>query len=138
MPLNKVRVWLALGGILLVLIYGLRFPTARRLVEEEINEKHLNFSPTQVDREVRYEQLRAAVAVAIGAGFIVLGIILKGFPVPITVFCLLLYLIFQAAMFILKPAGLTSGIVLKLLIALALIKAIHAAFIYQREMPDLN
>src|SRR5438552_2893994 len=85
-PLMKVRVWLVVGGVLLILFFGLRLPTARAWVDEELQElkkKNLDLPQAYVEKAVLFEQWRAVLALGMGIVFIGLGIMLKGFPLPI-------------------------------------------------------
>ncbi len=132
-PLLKVRVWLVVAGILLILFFGLRLPTARAWVEDEVRRTQLDLPQAQVDRAVLFEQWRAALSIGLGFIFVALGIMLKDQPLPISVLCLLVYVIFQGAVTFLKPQGVLGVFVGQLLTAIALVMAGISAF---RYLPD--
>jgi hypothetical protein len=132
-PLLKVRVWLVVAGILLVLFFGLRLPTARAWVEDEVRKAQLDLPKAQVDRAVLFEQWRAALSMGLGFIFIALGIMLKDQPLPVAVLCLLVYVIFQGAVTFLKPPGVLGVFIGQILTAIALMMAAISAF---RYLPD--
>jgi hypothetical protein len=132
-PLLKVRVWLVVAGILMILFFGLRLPTARAWVEDEVRRALLDLPKAQVDRAVLFEQWRAALSIGLGFIFIALGIMLKDQPLPVAVLCLLVYFIFQAAVAFLKPPGVLGVVVGQVLTAIALVMAGISAFRYQSD-----
>jgi len=60
----------------------------------------------------------------------VFGLIIKSYPVPITITSLVLYVAANAAIGLLNPASIASGLILKIFIVLGLFKAIKAARAY--------
>src|SRR5579862_8954992 len=87
-PLLKVRLWLVVAGVLLILFFGFRLPTARAWVEDQVRNEHLNLPKAQVDKSVLFEQWRAALCIGLALIWIVLGVLLKEQPMPIVVVCL--------------------------------------------------
>jgi hypothetical protein len=67
----------------------------------------------------------------LGLLFVVFGLIIKQFPVPITVTSLVLYVLATVAFAILSPMTLAQGIIIKVIIIFALFRAIKAARAYQ-------
>ena len=72
-------------------------------------------------------------ALALGVAFVVFGIIVKLFPVPITILSLVLYILSALVFAALNPMSLLAGLLMKVIIIVALSKAIKAAFEYERE-----
>jgi hypothetical protein len=81
--------------------------------------------------------------IAMGLLFVVFGIIIHRFPVPVTVISLVLYLlgtvVTVAILAVSNPAvlaGMTVGLIVRVLIIVALVKAVQAALAYERERQD--
>lgn len=72
-------------------------------------------------------------AALLGLIFVVFGIILKKFPVAITITSLLLYIGATAGFAALAPATLTKGLIVKIFIVIALFRSIKAARAYEAE-----
>ena len=70
----------------------------------------------------------------LGLLFVVFGLIIKKFPVPITIISLVLYVLATAAFALLSPMTLAQGIIMKVIIIFALVRAIKAAYAYQAHM----
>jgi hypothetical protein len=79
-------------------------------------------------------QLIQAVPVGLGVIFIILGVMVKSYPVPMTITGLVLYVLANAIFGLLDPAMLLQGVIIKIIVVVALIKAVQAALAYQREM----
>jgi predicted RND superfamily exporter protein len=85
------------------------------------------------DAAVRAGNLVAAGALALGVLFVVFGIIINHFPVPVTVLSLVLYIGAAAVFGILEPTTLAQGLVIKIIVIVALAKAIQSAIAYEKE-----
>ena len=72
-------------------------------------------------------------AVALGVLFIVFGLIVDKYPVPITITGLVLYVGAAAVFGLISPETLVQGIVIKIIIIAALAKSIQSALAYERE-----
>jgi hypothetical protein len=73
------------------------------------------------------------VAVILGVIFVVCGIIIKAFPVPVTIISLVLYVLAAVGFGILHPPSLAAGLIIKVIIVIALAKAIQSAVAYEKE-----
>ena len=73
-------------------------------------------------------------ALAVGAVFIGLGIMVYRFPVPATVLGLVLYIGGAAIFGFLSPATLVQVAIFKIIVIVALVKSIHTAISYQRSL----
>jgi hypothetical protein len=67
----------------------------------------------------------------LGVVFVIFGLIVKQFPLPITITSLVLYVLATAGFGFLAPETLVQGIIVKVIIVFALIRAIKAARAYQ-------
>ena len=75
----------------------------------------------------------AGARVALGVLFIIFGLMVKMFPVPITIISLVLYVGAVAVNGLLDPMTLMQGIIFKIIIVVLLFKSIQAAIAYQNE-----
>ena len=81
-------------------------------------------------------RLILAIPLALGALFIVLGLMVKSYPVPITILSLVLYVAATLAFAALDPQTIVQGFIFKIIIVVALVKAIQAALAYQRDLSE--
>ena len=112
----------------------------RALVDLEVNQgraKGLQFDPASLAQEsakiLGVVRLIYGASIALGVVLIVLGLLVKQFPVPATVLGLILYIGANAGYAFLNPASLISGIIIKILIVVGLVRAVQAAIAYQKE-----
>jgi len=70
--------------------------------------------------------------IGLGALYIVFGLLIWKFPVPITIIALTIYVGSAVVFAILAPETLLAGIVVKVIIVVALVKAVQAAIAYQK------
>jgi hypothetical protein len=87
---------------------------------------------------IRLAMLIDGTAIGLGVLFIVFGLMLKQFPVPITILSLVLYVGATAVFGLLVPMTLFPGIIFKLIVIVALAKSIQAALAYEREKQSVN
>ena len=142
--LGQTRAILIGIGILTVLVNGFQFAMAEGLVKSEIEkevqkllQQGMVADPAQVkeleDASVRTVRLLRGGLVALGALFIVFGVVVKRFPVPITVVSLVLYVGTAAVFAVLDPSSVAKGLVMKVIVVVLLAKSIQTAIAYQRE-----
>jgi hypothetical protein len=74
------------------------------------------------------------IFVLLGVLFIVLGTLVKRFPVPCTLTALVLYILAALVTAAIDPTTLLQGIIIKVIIVVALFKAVQTAFAYQKEL----
>jgi len=140
--LNAARWILIVIGVLTVVVNAIQMATLREQVQTAINQELRKVGgipdPVKVkeieDRAVRAGNLIGVIMIAMGVLFFVFGLIVKMFPVPVTIISLVLYVGSAAAFAALDPATLAQGVIVKIFIVIALIKAIQAAIAYQKEM----
>jgi hypothetical protein len=70
----------------------------------------------------------------LGVLFVIFGLVVKSYPVPITVASLILYLGTNAALAFLNPMLLAAGFIVKIIIVVGLFRAFKAARAYEREL----
>ena len=137
--LNSARAILVIVGVLTLAANAFMFSNAEREIDDAIGKE---MQPGMViDQEKRAEIINVVRmiyggACALGAIFIVLGILVKKFPVPATILGLILYLGGNAVFALLNPGSLAAGALVKILVIIGLVKAMQAAFAYQKEVNE--
>ncbi|MGA2798829.1 MAG: hypothetical protein ABSE63_14715 [Thermoguttaceae bacterium] len=146
--LNTARGILIVVGILTVLFNLAFFALIESQVNDEIkkqvNELHkkgLQEDPASVaafqSKMIRIAQLFQGGAVALGVVFIILGCLVKKYPVSSTITGMVLYIGSNALFGYLDPETLARGLIIKIIIVFVLAKSIQAAIAYQREQTIL-
>jgi hypothetical protein len=144
--LNETRNILIIIGILTALFNGFMFVNS----ENEVNEVAKN-EIAKVQKQPGMMVDQKAVAefkskvltmvriiygslIALGVLYIIFGLIIHTYPVPISITSLVLYIGANAILGYLDPMTLASGIIWKVIVIVALIKGIQAAISYQSEL----
>jgi hypothetical protein len=142
--LKSARGILLCVGILTVIANVAMGFMSKNIIDKEIDAEiaqvyaqGMEVEPAAVE-EVRESAMRAMwVAVALwcltGVVFIVLGIIVYRFPIPVTITGLVLYVGCIAVSLILDPSTVGKGWIIKALITAGLFKAVQAAIAYEKE-----
>jgi len=149
--LNVARWTLIVIGVITIAVNGYQFVILREEVGK-MNDQTRNMGNAQINqakrREIEGQVSMATIMIGgfvfLGCVFVVLGLLVKTFPVPITIMGLVLYLVGNAATALADPTLVMKGAIIKIFIIIALVKAIQAAMAYQRELnaetysPDLT
>ena len=85
------------------------------------------------DSALRVGYLIGYTVIALGALFILFGLIVKRYPLPITIISLVLYLGATAVFAYLLPETLYAGFIIKIIVIVALAKAVQSAIAYESE-----
>jgi hypothetical protein len=139
--LSTARNVLIAIGVLTILFNAFFLFQVPNQVRMELNQElaRQRIVVNAADRQ-QAEQLMLMVSYAIHGGtillgvvFIVCGLLVKRFPVVVTILSLVLYLASVAVFGVVNPATIPMGLVFKIIVVICLIKAIQSAFAYQRE-----
>ena len=142
--LTNARRILIIIGVLTVVFNGVQWGMVQDQVREAFaaEVKAIEAQGMVVDEEevTRLEATTLSVArlvvgsaIGIGVIFIVLGTMVKKFPVVCTVMGLVLYVGAAAVFGMMDPSTLTRGVFMKVIMVVFLAKAVQAAVVYQRE-----
>jgi hypothetical protein len=141
--IRQARRFLVGAGVLLVLAHAVLFTLAEHTVRSEVDKELKKAGPganvdqaklRQLEAEaVREIQLESGGAIALGAAFIVLGLMVQRFPVPATAVALVAAVAANVILAAHEPATIGRGIVLKVIIVIALVISFRAALAYERE-----
>ncbi len=142
--LNSARSILLFIGLLTLVANGIFFSMAKSMVDKQFDSElaDLRRQGIEIDND-KVEELRAdsiqstklinGVGLAIGVAFIVLGLKVKKYPVPMTITGLVLYLGSAAVFGLIDPTTLARGFIIKILIIVGLFKAVQSAIAYEKE-----
>jgi hypothetical protein len=142
--LNVARGILLFIGILTILVNGISMFAIRGAIEKEVDRELAKQGLSRImadqvklkeleDNAVVIPMLITGSAVLLGVLFVVFGLIVKRYPVPITITSLVLYVAATLLFGVLNPPSLAAGAVIKIVIIVALAKAIQSALAYERE-----
>ncbi len=144
----KVARWiLIVVGILHVLFYGFMYSNAEEEVETVFKQQMRAEGLVVTDqalfdsekaKAVKTVRLIYAVVVALAVGMVICGLLVYKAPVPATMTGLIIYVGMVAAFVYFDASNLYKGIIIKVLVIVALVKAVQAAIAYHREAAALG
>ena len=142
--LKTARGIMIVVGILTVGVNGVLFATTRQRVDHAIQEelKGPKARGFIVDQRILEESRQHAIvlnqvisgsATALGVVFVILGIMVYTYPVPVTVLGLVLYIGRAAVFGFIDPTlHWRKAWLIKIIIVVALVKSVQAAIAYQK------
>ena len=142
--LKTARGILFFVGVLTVVINVIFCIFARNMVDSQIDTEladlrrqnvAINDAKVAEFREgaVRSTIVANGIGVVLGVVFFTCGMLVYKYPVPTTILSLVLYIGAAAAYGVFDPSTLARGWIIKILIVIALFKAVQAAIAYERE-----
>jgi hypothetical protein len=132
--LNQARWLLIVVGLLTMALNGYLAATARTQLEQEVRKQGIVIGRAEeFDHAVRLVTMIGIVAALLGALFVVFGLIIKLYPVPVTVLSLVLYVGATLVFAAINPQTLVAWLIFKIIIVVVLISAIKAAIAYEKE-----
>ncbi len=132
--LKSARSTLIAIGVLTVVVNVIFMAILPGQVRQELQKNGQAANDQQLAIATGVAMSIQGVFLVLGIVFIVCGLLVKRFPVPATLTALVLYILSTVGMMGLDPASLARGIIIKIIIIVALVKAVQAAFAYQKEM----
>jgi hypothetical protein len=137
--INSARVTLfIIGGLTIILNIVIAF-MGQSQIDAELRKQGLNPNNLAPEHQavVRFAlMIHYAVAAGfalMGVVFIVLGVLVRKYPVPCTIAGLALFLLGALIQLAIDPKSLAAGWIIKIIIVVALVKAIQAALAAERE-----
>lgn len=142
--LKTARIILIIVGVLTIAANGFMYANTHNEVDQVIQQqiKDVRARGLLEDQasvaELRHRvtlfcQILYGSTVALGVIFIVLGVMVYAYPVPVTILGLVLYIGAAAVFGFLNPATLVEGVILKIIVIVALVKSLQAAIAYQKS-----
>ena len=141
--LKTARVILLIVGVLTIAANGFMYANTHNEVEQAIQQQIQDVRARRlVEEQASVAEFRHRVslfchiiygsALALGVIFVILGIMVYAYPVPITILALVLYIGAAAVFGFINPATLWQGVILKIIVIVILVKSVRAAIAYQR------
>lgn len=137
--LKEARGLLIAIGLINTVVYGFQFASIREDIQQALAKKvapGLVIDQKAVEAIVRSTQLYIGARIVLGIIFVLLGLIVARFPVPITVISLVLYLGANVISMVLMPSTIYQQIIFKIIVVVALVKAVQSAIAYDRYSAD--
>jgi hypothetical protein len=128
--LQTARNWLLFVGIITVLANAAFLFFQREAIMTELRRQGIQQMPPGL---MTIAYIITGALIFSGVVFIVLGLLVKKFPLPCTIIGLVLYVAMWLGTGLLDPAQFLYGIIIKLIIIAALVKAIQSAWAYETE-----
>jgi hypothetical protein len=141
--LKSARVIMIIVGVLTIAVNTFMFLNTRNAVEQELQQE-LNemrakgmFLPQGALEELRHRailsnQIMFGATAALGVVFVILGMMVYTYPVPVTILGLVLYIGAAAVFGFIEPMTLAQGWFFKIIVIVALVKSVQAAVAYQK------
>jgi hypothetical protein len=126
-----IIIGLLTAGVNIVMVFTMREQIRAEVAKVQAQGNLVDHQA--VEAIVRGGQVLAGGFVLMGIVFVALGLAVKAYPVPITVTAFVLYVGSAVVMALLDPEQIGRGLIFKIIIVVALVKAIQAAVAYQRE-----
>lgn len=141
--LSSARSALIFVGILTLAANGFLYYNAEAEITKILDAEVAKAGPGAVVDQAKFAEVKGNAinsvriiyggAAALGVVFITLGALVFKAPVPMVVTGLVLYIAANAIFFVINPASLASGVIVKVIIIFLLFRSAMAAFAYQRE-----
>ena len=132
--LNSARATLIVIGVLSLIVNAVLIAMIPGQLRNEFQQNGQQLDPQQMAIATSIAMAVQGLFAFLGVVFIVCGVLVKRFPVACTVTALVLYVLSSLATAALDPSMLARGIIVKIVIVVALFKAVQAALAYQKEM----
>ena len=127
-------------GLLTMAVNGFLLYNLPNEIQQAIQQ--LQIGPADVDQFRQVATISGYVIYGspafLGLLFVIFGVIIKRFPVAITITSLVLYVLAAAAFALLNPATLMQGFIFKIIIIMALFQSIKAARAYQSHAKKVD
>jgi hypothetical protein len=142
--LNTARWIMIVVGILTIGVNVFQYVNVEKMIDQELAKElqKQGIARHQVD-QVAFNQARdtaiggvrvlCIVLIGLGVVYIVMGMLVKQYPVPLTITGLALYIGSALVFAVIDPMTLFQGIIIKIFIVIGLVKAVQAALAYEKE-----
>jgi flagellar basal body-associated protein FliL len=145
--MNRLRIILIMVGVLLLATHVGPLLTvhsqAESAVEEEAREQGVPLAQMEpaakakkIEQYVKIGTIFYLAMIGIGLLYVVFGLIVHKFPVPVAVLALVLFISLQAIFITLDPSNIYRGLIIKVLILVALVGGVSTAISYQNKLAE--
>lgn len=137
--LKKARGILLAMGILTIALNAIQFPGIGSQVDKLIQneqQKGVVIAPEARDTLIAIARIFLGGFITLGVIFVLFGLIVQKFPVPITIAAMVIYLGANAVLAVFNFESIFAGIPLKIITVVALVQAIQSAVAYQKGLRE--
>lgn len=132
--LNVARWCLIIVGLIYTGVEIFELVTLRQMVEAEVRKQGMVIvNQAEFERGLSILRLIVIAAIGIGVTFIILGLLVHTHPLGITIAGLVLFIAYNVVLMLLDKHNIYRGIILKVIVVVALVKAIQAAAALERD-----
>jgi hypothetical protein len=135
--LKQARTTLLVVGILIIIAHIAMYFIEMNQLPAEIQKVNPGATPAQIKQMEALAQpillLIYGGVIAVGGAFILLSFFVLKYPVPITATALALFIGLQVVAALIDPKNLASGWLIKIIVIVALVKALQAGIASQKE-----
>jgi hypothetical protein len=142
--LNTARWILIVVGLMTIAAYAFQYTTIEKVLDEELAKElqKQGIARDQLDQAafndarasaINTARLLCIISIGLGVAYFLLGLLVKQYPVPMTITGLALYVGAGLVSLVLDPEYALRGIVIKVIIVVALVKSVQAALAYEKE-----
>jgi hypothetical protein len=142
--LKQARNTLLTVGVLIIIFQTVFFFVEMGKIQEEVRKVGPPGNPADAANLKNWEATNQAFlilfhgsAVTLGIIFVVLAFLVEAYPVPTTAVALGLFLTLQIAFMVANPLNIVSGWWIKIVVVVALVKALQAGIAAQNERRTL-
>ena len=133
--LNQARWILIIVGIIIAGFNAFELANLRAQFNAEVRKKNLVIvNQAEVEKLLDIVRMIFIAAIALGVLFIVLGLLVKTYPVPTTIAGLVLYVLYVVCSLAVDPENIGKGLIIRIFLVVALVRAVQAAFAYQKDL----
>lgn len=132
--LNSARTTLIVIGVLSLIVNLVLMAMIPGQLRDELQKNGQALNPEQMAIATNVAMAIQGMFAFLGLVFILCGVLVKRFPIACTVTALVLYILSALVTAAFDPTTLARGLIIKIVIVVALFKAVQAAFAYQKEM----
>lgn len=129
--LNRAKWTLIIVGLIYIAYYGFQFAAAEKMIDDEIQKQAL--AAAERDNSILGFRLITAAGSMLGLAMLLLGLVVRRFPIAISTIALVLFVGYHAILGFLAPITLVDLWIIKVVVLFGLIKGIRAAVGEQRQ-----
>lgn len=134
--LREARNLLVVIGLINIVVNSIAVASFRDQVHKEAADRQAKgqlIDHNKLEAVIRAGQVSIGAFVVLGVVYLLLGLMVRAYPVPITITAFVIYVAVNVIVAVADPSVLATGFIFKIIVVAALVKAIQAALAYQRD-----
>jgi hypothetical protein len=134
--LREARNLLVIIGLINIVVNSVAVASFRDRAQKEaadLQAKGQLIDHDKLEAVIRAGQVSIGAFAVLGVIYLLLGLMVRAYPVPITITAFVIYVAANVIVAVADPSVLATGFIFKIIVVAALVKAIQAALAYQRD-----